>query len=159
MHFLSSTLTKDSVSILLGNAQVRSEQSRSYHVSSSHTRLGRMLTPPDETRGSALLRHALTDLPAPFRSTRLVNARHRCAETRVSCHAAAGTVVIGWSTGNGTIVNNKQAPYYPNATIYAPQTPDPASYNSTVGAVPMFAQSWKILKILAPMKSQASEQP
>ncbi len=52
--------------------------------------------------------------------------------------------MIGWSTGNGTIVNNKQAPYYPNATIYAPQTPDPASYNSTVSLVPMFAQSWNV---------------
>ena len=66
----------------------------------------------------------------------------------MSCHAAAGTVVIGWSTGNGTIVNNKQAPYYPNATIYAPQTPDPASYNSTVSPVPMFAQSWVSFKNL-----------
>jgi len=48
------------------------------------------------------------------------------------CHAAMGTVIVGWSTGNGTIAPNLQAPYYPNATLYAPQTPDPASYNSTV---------------------------
>jgi len=46
--------------------------------------------------------------------------------------AALGTVIVGWSTGNGTIAPNQQAPYYPNATLYAPQTPDPASYNSTV---------------------------
>lgn len=51
---------------------------------------------------------------------------------RICATAGAGTVVIGWSTGNGTIVKNQQAPYYPNATLYAPQTPDPASYNSTV---------------------------
>ena len=58
-----------------------------------------------------------------------------CGESCVIHCAGSGTVVIGWSTGNGTIVNNKQAPYYPNATIYAPQTPDPASYNSTVRPV------------------------
>ena len=58
-----------------------------------------------------------------------------CAESCLTHHAGSGTVVIGWSTGNGTIVNNLQAPYYPNATIYAPQTPDPASYNSTVSPV------------------------
>ena len=39
---------------------------------------------------------------------------------------------VGWSTGNGTIYPNQQAPYYPNATLYAPQTPDPASYTATV---------------------------
>ena len=39
---------------------------------------------------------------------------------------------VGWSTGNGTIYPNQQAPYYPNATLYAPQTPDPASYSATV---------------------------
>ncbi|CAK0783896.1 hypothetical protein CVIRNUC_007096 [Coccomyxa viridis] len=45
---------------------------------------------------------------------------------------AEGTVWVGWSTGNGTIYPNQQAPYYPNATLYAPQTPDPASYSATV---------------------------
>ncbi len=54
------------------------------------------------------------------------------------CRAALGTVIVGWSTGNGTIAPNQQAPYYPNATLYAPQTPDPASYNSTVCLAPLY---------------------
>ena len=57
---------------------------------------------------------------------------------------------VGWSTGNGTIYPNQQAPYYPNATLYAPQTPDPASYTATVSHP---------LPPSAPHQSQAARPP
>ena len=54
--------------------------------------------------------------PVASRGSRMQHAQQCCA-----CHAASGTVWVGWSTGNGTITPNLQKPYYPNATIYAPQ--------------------------------------
>ena len=39
---------------------------------------------------------------------------------------------MSWSTGFYSFVQNQQAPYYPNATLYAPQFPDPASVESVV---------------------------
>ena len=59
---------------------------------------------------------------------------------------------VGWSTGNGTIYPNQQAPYYPNATLYAPQTPDPASYSATVShpmpaSAPHLSQAAQLLPV------------
>ena len=59
-----------------------------------------------------------------------------CLVLKAECCAAEGTVWVGWSTGNGTIFANQQAPYYPNATLYAPQTPDPATYSASVSPLP-----------------------
>ena len=39
---------------------------------------------------------------------------------------------MSWATGFSSFYVNQQAPYYPNATLYAPQFPDPASVASTV---------------------------
>ena len=45
---------------------------------------------------------------------------------------AGGSVWVSWSTGFITFYPNVQAPFYPNAPLYAPQFPDPASVASIV---------------------------
>jgi hypothetical protein len=46
--------------------------------------------------------------------------------------SAGGSVWVSWATGNTTFYPNPQAPFYPNATFYAPKIPDPASVASVV---------------------------
>ena len=59
-----------------------------------------------------------------------------CACCAAEGSTTAGSVWLTWSTGAASFVQNLQAPAYPTNTLYAPQTPDPASVASVVSALP-----------------------
>lgn len=54
-----------------------------------------------------------------------------CAATAEG-NTSSGSVWVSWSTGLSSFFPNQEAPAYPSNTIYAPQTPDPASVASVV---------------------------
>ena len=49
---------------------------------------------------------------------------------------------MSWSTGFYSIAPNLQAPYYPNATQYAPQFPFPGSVQSMVRGASNVSCQW-----------------
>ena len=52
----------------------------------------------------------------------------------------SGSFWLTWSTGFYSFYQNQESPSYPTSTIYAPQTPDPASVSSVVGLLRVLQQ-------------------